>query len=380
MIDVLTSFRFIAAFFVFLHHTINSGKGFGERGVTYFFILSGFILAYRYYDKFYKRLEAKDVLSFYSSRVSRIYPIHLLTFFMAILFSMIAPSHFYLHNAPANLLLMQSLFPKDIFTYNPASWSLSVEMTFYILFPFLIFALSKIILRGKPVSNIRFSVLFVLLFLVFFVQAVVVLYVKDTQPPMSLRWWLMYVSPFRASDFSVGVILSLIYMKCKRAQVFTDNSRAFSKQSLGFTILEASAVLLVLVSFYKPIFNLNAAMFSVNYVPSLAFLILVFSFQNGLFSKVLKHKAFVFLGEISFSFFMLHYFIMAFFHGTLNLQGKRISLPILLVSLILSAVTYKFFELPSRDKLRNIFSRLTDKFISRRSSVELQAATKEEEL
>ncbi|MDF2523220.1 MAG: acyltransferase [Clostridiales bacterium] len=378
MIDVLTSFRFIAAFFVFLHHTINSGLGFGERGVTYFFILSGFILAYRYYEKFYQRLEARDVLSFYSSRLSRIYPVHLLTFIVAIIFILIAPSHFYLRNAPANLLLMQSLFPKDVFTFNPAAWSLSVEMTFYIIFPFLIFALSKVILRSKHVSDIRFSTLFTLLILILLVQAAVVLYVKDTQPPMSLRWWLMYVSPFRATDFSIGVILSLIYMKCKKGRIFIGNSGASAKQNLVFTLFEIAAVLLVLVSFFKPIYKLNAAMFSVNYVPSLAFLILVFSFQNGFLSKVLKHKAFVFLGEISFSFFMLHYFVMAFFHETLNIQGKRISLPILLVSLIISALTYKYFEMASRDKLRNFFTRLIDRILSRRSSIELQAATKED--
>lgn len=379
MIDVLTSFRFIAAFFVFLHHTINSGMGFGERGVTYFFILSGFILAYRYYDKFYQGLDARNVMTFYSSRISRIYPVHLLTFFMAVLFSMIAPNHFYFNNAPANLFLMQSLFPKDVFTYNPASWSLSVEMTFYIIFPVLIFALSKIFLQGKPVSDIRLSSLFMLLLLILLAQTAVVLYVKDTYPPMSLRWWLMYVSPFRASDFSVGVILSLIYMRCKKGRIFEINSAANGKQSLAFTILETAAVLLVLVSFYKPIFNLNAAMFSVNYVPSLAFLILAFSFQNGLLSKVMKHKALVFLGEISFSFFMLHYFVMAFFHETLNIQGKRISLPILLVSLMISAVTYKFFEMPCRNKLRSFFSGIMERLLSRRSSIELQAAAKEED-
>lgn len=77
----LTGLRFVAAFYVFLFHIhirwplandpfLNNILGQGAIGMSLFFMLSGFVLAYRYADG---RTSLKDYLT---NRFARIYPIY----------------------------------------------------------------------------------------------------------------------------------------------------------------------------------------------------------------------------------------------------------------------------------------------------------------
>ena len=86
----LTSMRFLAALFVLLSHLSflkdNSSYSLffvedGFIGVTFFFILSGFILAYSYSEKFIRDEVSKR--KYFIARIARIYPLHLLTFIIA---------------------------------------------------------------------------------------------------------------------------------------------------------------------------------------------------------------------------------------------------------------------------------------------------------
>src|ERR1051325_12098355 len=89
-IKSLTAFRFLAAMAVFIFHlpdfqghrnNIYFPKGY--VGVTFFFILSGFVLAYNYHDKFLS-LDRGGIKKFYLARFARVYPVHFLTFLAAI--------------------------------------------------------------------------------------------------------------------------------------------------------------------------------------------------------------------------------------------------------------------------------------------------------
>src|SRR5579864_3761830 len=85
-IKPLTSLRFIAALLVFLHHYSMIPYGTmptslwetimveGHLGVTIFFVLSGFLITYRYFtEPWGERLNMRQYLV---KRVARIYPLY----------------------------------------------------------------------------------------------------------------------------------------------------------------------------------------------------------------------------------------------------------------------------------------------------------------
>lgn len=135
----LTGLRFIAAIVVVLYHTsvqllpeMKPAVSMGQTGVAFFFALSGFILAWSQNLATPKRV-------FYWRRFCRIWPLHFVTTILAV--ALVAASHAELSVAKllAVLLLVQAWSPDGhwSFALNGPSWSLSCEMFFYAIFPFL---------------------------------------------------------------------------------------------------------------------------------------------------------------------------------------------------------------------------------------------------
>ncbi len=89
MIHTLTSLRIFFALMVFGAHCYVLDSSFdahffkeGFVGVSFFFVLSGFIIAYNYQEKLLVKSTAKR--TFWIARIARIYPLHLLTLLIAV--------------------------------------------------------------------------------------------------------------------------------------------------------------------------------------------------------------------------------------------------------------------------------------------------------
>src|SRR5262245_8865784 len=135
-LDALTGLRFIAAAMIVAHHV----RGLNipvpdyslDHGVSFFFILSGFILAY-----VYPALPTwAETANFLVARVARLWPAHV----VALLFAIVAFRMPIDRTFLANLFLVQGWIPSWpwYFGYNAPSWSISTELFFYLCFPFLI--------------------------------------------------------------------------------------------------------------------------------------------------------------------------------------------------------------------------------------------------
>ena len=113
----------------------------GPVGVGFFFVLSGFVLAWAWQPKTTRR-------QFYQRRFARIYPMHLLTTMVATIVSVGAGDPHWA-SVWVTVLLIQCWFT-DTFRAggNGPSWSLSCEMFFYVCFPFLVFKISRATRRG----------------------------------------------------------------------------------------------------------------------------------------------------------------------------------------------------------------------------------------
>ena len=148
-LDALTGLRWLAAFWVFGYHMQAFGSlpypfdlpiRLGFLGVTFFFILSGFVLTW-------SMRPSLPISTFYVRRFARIWPTHMVALLLAI------PVFYTLSADPADswvktlsipiLLLSVVLFqgfsrnPEILFSGNPAAWTLSCEAFFYAVHPFL---------------------------------------------------------------------------------------------------------------------------------------------------------------------------------------------------------------------------------------------------
>ena len=139
----LTALRFFAAALVALFHGSMSVTGsgadgivrFGYVGVTFFFVLSGFVLTWTWKPDASPR-------QFYLRRFARVYPAHLLTALIALSLGLLGVISVDASpvSVPLNLSLLQSWVPDYAVTYslNGPSWSLSDEIFFYAVFPLLV--------------------------------------------------------------------------------------------------------------------------------------------------------------------------------------------------------------------------------------------------
>lgn len=147
----LTSLRFFAALHVLAFHSVQLTEApalvtnfvnNGYLSVSFFFILSGFILTHSYVDKMSDR---HDFRRFAIARFARTYPVYLLALVVAL--PQITQPFDNPLMALATLGLIQAWCPPTSmngFFWNSPGWTLSVEFFFYLAFPLLLHLFSRL--------------------------------------------------------------------------------------------------------------------------------------------------------------------------------------------------------------------------------------------
>lgn len=348
MIKSLTSLRFVFAFMVFMHHNVIFADFLllkhlfseGYAGVSFFFMLSGFILSCSYRERLL--CGKTGVLQFYKARIARIYPLHLLTFIIAaILLEPFCFNFEYSVKFISNLTLTQSFLPfREIyFAFNVPGWSISDEMFFYFLFPFIIYPAYK---KQNIFHILLFSVLMILFFLTFIIK-------KETS-----QHALFYINPVtRLADFCIGICL---YNFCVRVSARRKETLKNIKWGGVEIMAVAFFICFYLLSYYIP----QVYRYSFWYWIPVSLLITVFYLsRNGFCSKILSNKYFVALGEISFGFYLLHRLIGQIFSGFISKMQIDIPYPycfiiILTTTLIASYLSFKYYETPCNKIIKQL--------------------------
>ncbi|WP_019545188.1 acyltransferase family protein [Streptomyces sulphureus] len=225
----LTGLRFVAAFAVFASHTYlalwfdgtweNNTPAMvalitARSGVGFFFILSGFVLAWS--------ARAEDTaVSFWRRRAVKIYPTHVVTWLAALVLIHQAGGQVRGGQAVPNLLLVQAWVPvEDVYdSINGVSWSLSCEAFFYLCFP-LLFHLVRRIPRARLWSWAAGTLATVVLLPLLATTAFA------SEPhffdfPVSLhQYWFVYAFPLtRLLEFVLGMVLARALLESARAAV-----------------------------------------------------------------------------------------------------------------------------------------------------------------
>ncbi|OIJ67383.1 acyltransferase family protein [Streptomyces mangrovisoli] len=284
----LTGLRWVAALLVFGLHVHNFayfggtggrvlswGLGPGAAGVSFFFVLSGFVLMW-------SALPGDRATAFWRRRVARVYPVHLVTTALAFLMACASlnvslPSA---RQALADLLLVHSWWHPWWQTLDPVSWSLACEAFFYAAFPLLALLLRRLGARGSAALAVAC------------VLAVFVLACADAHHWASRP---LYSFPAaRLPEFVLGAAVARLVMLGRWRGPGAEVSLALAL--IGYFMVPqvapgypATACTLVGVALLIP----AAAVADLHGLPS-----------------PWRHRLMVRLGELSFAFYMVHLLVL----------------------------------------------------------------------
>jgi peptidoglycan/LPS O-acetylase OafA/YrhL len=334
----LTGLRACAALLVVFYHLREVKDGLfydfgafdavvrhGYLGVDLFFVLSGFIIYHVYRDSFADQVLAPAWLEFLKYRVARMYPVHLLTLTLMLGLYGVAVRLF--HQVPNNVafytpfsllnnLLMTHSWLPGVGAPNTPAWSISAEWFAYLLFPPVCFVFNRAPRLWSAV-------------LVPACLAVAQLYAHEHP--------LLRIAP----EFLLGMVLCDI------------NRRWRLGERLG-----AEAGLLAGGGFLASTYVLPHEVLSIQ-VLLFGLLIVALSEPRDLAGRFLAMPGVTYLGEISYSIYMIHWFVWSTLkHGVPRLlpMVDTFSLPFILLSAALilaaSALVYHAIEVPGRRALR----------------------------
>ncbi|OMG88016.1 acyltransferase family protein [Achromobacter xylosoxidans] len=358
-IDGLTSLRFFAAALVVFGHGM---KTFGisihvfdlRNAVSFFFVLSGFVLVHSYGS-----INArKDFWTFLSARISRLWPAYAFTGFIAILALAPINTAYDFLRAVVNLLMLQSLVPSSwfYFSFNGVAWSVSAEMIFYLAFPFALLLLRRSFwyLLGVAALVVVANVS---------VAAMADMSVSEGVPVSA--WGLLYISPLcRVAEFFIGMAAYPLATGCVGALKKLDTRRA--------TMLEAAVLAAMVVGMVFTTWLARSVLWTSH--PHLALWVLVtgptfifaaslvvFFAERGLVSRVLGFRPLVYLGEISFSLYLLHQLVLrimlAYFGPWLKTNLMTAYAVYWVLSIAGAALIFELIERPFRSPLRRFLNR-----------------------
>lgn len=322
MIKCLQSLRGIFAFMIFLNHVPVFPAG-GDWGVTFFFMLSGFLLCRRYAEEC--SVGSFDYVGFLRRRLSRVYPLHWLCLF--IFFAVFA--HFSLANGKlvmlCNVLLLQSWVP-DVnyyFSYYPLAWFLSDIVLCYALFPLL--------MRVNPCRRSH---------CIFLVSGLAAYLLLVAALPERLLLPLVYVSPsLRWIDFFAGILLCRVMMRQTAPQRMTPALASLAEAGVV-------AVMCVALLLYRHVPE-RYGLASYWWLPS-ALLIgssAFFDTCGGVLTRLLGSRLAVAFGNLSLYFYMAHGLVLIGVRDVLAHIGCELHLAVfIVVSFLLSVLGALFLR------------------------------------
>ncbi|WTA48767.1 acyltransferase [Streptomyces sp. NBC_00842] len=199
----MTGLRFWAALLVVLYHlsrqvgtvpVVSEAAWYGRSGVTFFFVLSGFVLAWTYDGA---HVPAKVFLW---RRFARIWPMLAVSVGLSVGAWMIMDHPVSRKAAAATLLAVHAWIPEQVYYSggNPAAWSLSDEAWFYLTFPLLLAFFAR---RGGRFWTVTAGLVSL--------GAVVLWLASSSMSPDIRGWALDYFPLTRSLQFVLGVVAGL---------------------------------------------------------------------------------------------------------------------------------------------------------------------------
>ena len=353
----LTPLRGIAALWVVVFHycwhfpALNPDRYTGAvykgyLAVDLFFMLSGFVISHVYHRVFAQQVTGQHYRDFLKARVARIYPLHLTVLLLFVTTAVAERAAVYAYGgsfAPiplvgerslggffANVLMLQGIWAREL-SWNDPAWSISLEFLAYLLFPLLF----PWLWRAAPVAKAGAAGILL-----------IVLGLLAYNTGGDFNQWNGIGAIMRClPEFLIGALLYC----------------AYRDQLLG-SVLATDTALLIAILLLCGLLHVAAPDFSI--VPLFALLLLTAVANRGRLGPLLNAAPFLWLGNISYSLYLIHWFVLFITTETMRAyQGidfaklpTDLSLTLiaamLAVSLVLATLSYRFVEVAGRRWLR----------------------------
>lgn len=363
-LDSLTALRGLAAFWVVIFHIDVSlyyrdlgallprgDTGIFSRGylwVDFFFLLSGFIIAHVYGASLAGPNKARAIGHYLWARFTRLYPLHLFTLALLIIFALLVPAfypdvidgswqtYFAWSAIPSQLLFTNAMNQHVYLSWNIVSWSIGAEWWTYVL------ALGLIIgLHQRSLWLVSAAML---------AAAAGLGYLVLSLPEHNLDITFNY-GFFRCfCEFALGLGLYQFY-----------------RHQLAYRWLARDTSFMLLVVALVLIFHLR--LFDLIVIPVFAALILASSYNRARIHQLLNSRPLTYLGELSYSIYLIHaiwFMVFWFWFPSLKSATGMGEMPglwklayvfsFLGLTLVSAHFSYRWIEVGCRQQLRKLFS------------------------
>lgn len=366
-IESLTPMRAIAAMWVMLFHidvsifyrdlgalVSRDMTGIFSKGylwVDFFFLLSGFIIAHVYGEK----LSSPPTVAgkwqatkhYLWARFSRLYPLHLFTLCLLILFAGIVPEFFpqvmdgswdiffAWSVLDSHFLFTNAMGQHPLLSWNIVSWSIGAEWWTYVFAIIFIVALCK-----RKLTTVAASMLLALAALI-----ALVLWLPEKNLDITHNYG--FVRCFFEFVIGLGIY------ECYRRQ-------------MAQNWLKFDGVFVVLMLLIAAIFHWRA--FDVVIIPVFALLILAVSYNKTRVHDFLNKPALQYLGDISYSIYLMHgvwFMVFWFAWPSIKLATGMAELPLIVkllyillffgLTLLSAHFSYRYVEVAGREWLRKFY-------------------------
>ncbi len=328
----IDSLRAIAVSLVVLFHfDVLFFKG-GFVGVDIFFVISGYLITKILWTDI--KLKRLNLVSFYLKRIRRIIPALSIVILLSLLigYLLFSPEHLVRLSKSS---LFSSLSIANIFFWSESdyfdfekhfkpllhTWSLSVEIQFYIFWSLLIYFFKSSL--KKHLKIIVFTI---------FLMSLTASFIYSGRAS-----GFFYFTGFRLYEFALGAFIFLHKFDAKKYADYLFIS--------GLFIILGSALLFTEGTIYP---GLNALL------PCIGTFLVLISFNDiNYFKNIFINKYIIYVGKLSYSIYLLHWPILIFYkYYILNPVSNIEKFFLIILTLYASSFLYRFIELPFR-KFKN---------------------------
>ncbi len=328
-LNKLTGLRGLAALIVFISHSANEGylpsifgKGFGQIGVMIFFLLSGYLMGYLYICN---NFDEYNVKKYILARIGRVFPLYLSVVTLSILITYFVDASFHYNIESIKDIVFSYFFVMA----RKELWTIPVEVQFYLIFIIYwwVFARSKSLLLA-------------------------ILFISVTTIPT-----LLTVS-IKGEYFKIVSSYSPIFFAGVLLAINNNSLKSINPKVINILGIIALFSLFVNVPETRRMLGLyyNDTTLYLTWLDPISWMIILVLFiatvLNSSSLKILESRALIFLGEISFGFYLFHRPVLKICNEYFEQGIGTLAVPLLLTC-ILAGISFYFFEKPAAGKIRS---------------------------